>query len=71
MQIQELGGVEYRRVGRQAKRFDLFSVLRRPRADTVGAMHAQAVDDQEHLALHLPNQILQEDDEAVSINDTL
>lgn len=69
--VEVLVGVEFRRVRRQVKQFDLLGVFRSPLADTVGTVHAQVVDDKEHLTLRILNQVLQEHDEALRIDGAL
>ncbi|CAH1748061.1 protein of unknown function [Thauera humireducens] len=69
--VQILVGVEFRRVRRQVKELDLLGVFGSPLADTVGAVHAQVVDDQEHLTPRILNQVFQEHDEALGIDGAL
>ena len=53
--VQILVGVEFRRIRRQVKQLDLLGVFGSPLADTVGAVHAQIVDDQEGAATEFGN----------------
>ena len=69
--VQVLIGIEFGCIRREVEQLDLIGVLRDPLAHAVGTMHAQVVDDQEHLALGVLNQILQEDDEALGIDGAL
>lgn len=57
--------IELVRTRRQAEPFNLPDVLRAPLPYAVGAMQAQIAGDCENLALHVLNQVFQQDDGAL------